>query len=103
MTLQFRFRDTTTTSSGASPAPTSRIKRRFSVTDATAEDLLLFVESLELRPLLRGEYELTLDFPTRVISGHHSDNGSGSADNKRSLQDLEITTDSVVWVTFSAD
>lgn len=69
--------------------------RKFSVTQHTAADLLHFVESLELRPLLSGIYELNLDFPTRVVST--------ATPGSTTLEELNITTDSVVWVTFSAD
>mmetsp|Transcript_25736 Transcript_25736/g.57843 ORF Transcript_25736/g.57843 Transcript_25736/m.57843 type:complete len:371 (-) Transcript_25736:78-1190(-) len=68
-----------------------RIDRRFSVSRDTGQDLLNYVESLEIRP--HGQpFQLSLDFPTRVISTESS--------NERSLQELDICGDSVVWVTF---
>lgn len=98
MTLQFRFRDSASsavTQESAGSGKAARIKRRFSRTGATAEDLLLYVESLELRPLLSSEVELSLDFPTRVISRDR--------DCSRTLDELGITADSVVWVSFKGD
>jgi hypothetical protein len=98
VTLQFRFRDSASsavTQESAGSGKAARIKRRFSRTGATAEDLLLYVESLELRPLLSSEVELSLDFPTRVISGDR--------ECSRTLDELGITADSVVWVSFKGD
>jgi hypothetical protein len=95
--LQFRFRETSGSgaASQAQKQKQPRITRKFSVSRHTATDLLNYVESLELRPLLSGTYELTLDFPTRVISG--------DGDVSRTLEGVGIDTDSVVWVTFSGD
>jgi hypothetical protein len=97
VTLQFRFRDAASSSqaAGAGSAKAARIKRRFSRTDATAEDLLLYVESLELRPLLSGEVELCLDYPTRMLSRE--------TDCSKTLAELGINADSVVWVSFKGD
>jgi hypothetical protein len=97
VTLQFRFRETSGsgTAGQAQKQKQPRITRKFSVSRHTAADLLNYVESLELRPLFSGTYELTLDFPTRSISC----DGDGS----RPLGEVGIDTDSVVWVTFSGD
>ena len=90
ITLQFRSRHASTLS-GAN----ARVKRRFSCTQHTAQDLLHFIESLELRPLLSPASRscvLTLDFPTRVVS-HETEQDS-------TLGELGITGDSAVWVKF---
>ena len=88
--MQFRSRHASTLS-----APNTRIKRRFSSVQHTAQDLLTFVESLELRPLLSPasvSCVLTLDFPTRVVSR--------DTQQEMTLEELGITGDSVVWVKF---
>lgn len=87
VTLSFRFRNQT----GDAKANTAtRIKRRFSVTQHCAADVLNFIESLELRPIFT-EFDLSLDYPTRVLN--RSVQGT--------LQDMGITADSVVWIKFS--
>ena len=72
-----------------------RIQRRFLSSQHTADDLLRFIESLELRPLLSAaalSCVLTLDFPTRIVSQ--------DTDKSKTLAELGIETDSVVWVRF---
>lgn len=75
-----------------------RIQRRFLSTQYTAEDVLHFIESLELRPLCSPaalSCVLTLDFPTRVLSRE--------TEKSKTLAELGIETDSVVWVRFEED
>ncbi len=72
-----------------------RIQRRFVSSQHTAADLLHFIESLELRPLLSAtalSCVLTLDFPSRIVSQ--------DSDQSKTLVELGIETDSVVWVRF---
>lgn len=86
MTLSFRFRNQASGSKANSATP---IKRRFSVRQHTVEDVLDFIESLELRPLFT-DFDLTLDFPTRVLNRSVQGN----------LETVGISTDSVVWIKF---
>ena len=88
ITLQFRFRNSTNGNSTG-----TRRTRRFNASTATTGDLLNYVESLEMHPLLTGEPILTLDFPTRVVS-------RSSGDCDALLVDAGVHTDSVVWVTY---
>lgn len=95
ITLQFRSRSHSNIVTASPLGPNMRIKRRFVSSQHTAADLLLYVESLELRPLLSpvsATCVLTLDFPTRVVS--RDTNGD------MTLVDLGINGDSVVWIKF---
>lgn len=85
--LSFRFRNQ---SASATPASASRITRRFLAMQHTTDDVLNYVESLELRPL-GTEFDLTLDYPTRILNRSVC----------RSLKEAGVTTDSVVWIKFA--
>ena len=95
VTLSFRFRNTT----DATSMKMLRKQRRFCVTSPVAQ-LLLYVESLQLHPMYSSSssesppaIELSLDFPTRIVSWTESS-------TECSLQEMGFTTDSAVWVKF---
>jgi hypothetical protein len=89
-------RDTITLSFRCKTVSSLRFNRRFSVSTTTAGELLDFIESLELKPLLESSFKLQLDFPLRVICRSINETES-------KLLDLGIDTDSVVHVMFDDD
>jgi hypothetical protein len=109
VTLSFRSKATPATTSTESTKQSSstkektgmssrnfqRVNRRFSAQGTTGEDLLDFFESLNIAPNPVLNLELTLDFPTRTISR--------TTNNTLTLQELQVTCDSIVWVKFDRD
>ena len=88
ITLSFRYKD-----AGASGR---RFNRRFSASTTTVTELLDYVESLELKPLLQSTLKLQLDFPLRVICRFMTL-------PEATLFDLGIESDSVVHIIFDDD
>jgi len=86
ITLSFRYKNATSL----------RFNRRFSASTTKAEELLDYIEGLELKPLLQSPFKLQLDFPLRVICRSFTDPTAN-------LLDLGINTDSVVHIIFDDD